>query len=120
MIRRPARKPATPAAPTVAPVKRRRFLCRLLVEIEVDERLLADVLTDEWRSLFYRSVQTAGDVADHLAYNLVQDRHLSSLDGFADQPEDRAIVLHIETEDPAEEIEPQVSPAAKTRTRRKT
>jgi hypothetical protein len=94
------------AAQSVSPVapKRRRFLVRLLVEIDLDERLLADVLTDEWRQQHYATVRTAEDVADHLAFNLVQGRSLATLDGFADQPEDRARLLGLEIEDPAVEV----------------
>lgn len=80
------------------PARRRRFLVPLEVEIEVDDRLLADVLTDEWREQFYR-LADARDVAAHLAFNLVQDRRLGSLDGFADQPEERAKILDISFEE---------------------
>jgi len=100
--RRARSRRRSPIAPVVstAPItpKRRRFLVGLLVEIEIDEQLLAGVLTDEWRDRFYQ-LWTAEDVAGHLAYNLAQDRRLSSLDGFADQDEDRARVLHIEVDE---------------------
>ncbi len=94
----------TTTAPTPV-VHRRRFSVRIDVEIEIDERLLASVLTEAWRAVFYRLL-TAEDVASHLAYNLVQDRKLTSLDGFADQPEDAARILDIDVvdDDDVEEI----------------
>ncbi len=82
--KRKIRSPVPPPEEKV-PSRRRRFLVQIGVEIEVDERLLASVLTAEWRQNFYR-LTTPGDVAGHLAYNLIQDRRLSSLDGFAEQP----------------------------------
>jgi hypothetical protein len=64
------------------------------VEIEIDARLLAQVLTAKWRQRHYQLL-TSSDVAGHLAYNMVQGRRLTSLDGFADQPEDAARVVDI-------------------------
>jgi hypothetical protein len=84
-----------------APVRKRRFSAVIYVEIEIDESLLTDVLTDEWQKNFYRLI-TAADVAGHLAYNLIQDRRLSSLDGFADQPEGAARILNVNAEDTQE------------------
>lgn len=70
----------------------------LLVEIEVEERLLDDALTAEWQQNFY-CLTSPVDVAGHLTYNLIQGRRLSSLDGFADQPESAARILDIHVED---------------------
>jgi hypothetical protein len=60
------------------------------VEIEVAQGLLDGVLTDEWRShfyKFYRPEEVAGNLAYNHVANLVND--VSSLDGFADrQPKD--------------------------------
>jgi hypothetical protein len=80
-------------------------LVTLLVEIDIDQSLLDDVLTDEWRKSFYGDVRAAEDVADHLAFNLAQNRKLSSLDGFADQHEDQACVMCIEVDAPAVEVD---------------
>lgn len=84
---------------------RRKFLVGLAVEVEVDQRLLDDVLTDEWRAQFYPDIRAPGDVAEHLAFNLVQGRRLSSLDGFADQSDERARVVDVEVDDPAVKID---------------
>lgn len=99
-----SRSKPRPAAALVTDPKCRKFLVSLLVEINVDQRLLDGVLTAEWRGHFYGDVKTAEDVADHLAFNMIQDRRLSSLDGFADQPEDRALIVSIEVDDPAVEV----------------
>lgn len=72
----------------------RRFLVSIQVEIEVDQRVIDDVLTDAWRADYY-PLHSPGDVAAHLAYNLVQGSQLSDLDGFADQAPDRARVVTI-------------------------
>lgn len=78
------------------PPPKRRFLVSALIEITIEEHLLTDVLTDEWRQTFY-ALTTAEDVAGHLAYNLIQGRRIGSLDGFADQSEDAARIIEIDT-----------------------
>ena len=103
----PARSPAADPRLTRVhleekPSLKRRFSVRLDIEIEVDACLLADVLTDEWQQRFY-PLSTAEAVAGHLAYNLIQDRRLSSLDGFADQHEGAACILDACVDD-SEEI----------------
>lgn len=82
---------------------KRRFWVRIDALVEIDDRLLEGVLTDEWRQDYYRLL-TASDVATHLGYNLIQGSRLSSLDGFADQPEDRATLLEIDVDDWADEV----------------
>ena len=77
---------------------KRRFLVPIYVEIAIEERLLTDVLTDEWRHNFY-PLAAAPEVASHLAYNLIQGRRLQSLDGFADQPEEAARILDIDMDE---------------------
>lgn len=91
----PRRAKSTPQKP---PSRKRRFLVPINIEIEVDERLLTNVLTEEWRQNFYR-LTNPSDVAGHLAYNLIQDRRLSSLDGFADQPESAARIIDVHFDD---------------------
>ena len=66
----------------------------MTVEIEVDQRVFDAVLTDEWRAQYYR-FHTPEEVGAHLAYNLIQGRTLSSLDGFADLPDDLARVIAV-------------------------
>jgi hypothetical protein len=90
--------------PPESPPVLRKFVVRIDVEIEVDQRVLDAVLTDAWRERFYR-LWTPGDVAGHLAYNLTQGAALSGLDGFADQPDDRACVLSIDVDDDVTEVD---------------
>jgi hypothetical protein len=82
-------------------------------EVSIDERLLEDVLTEEWRSSFY-PLHTPADVAEHLAFNLIQGRSLSSLDGFADQD---SLRVHLDFDelvtDVAEVGEREISEAAR-------
>jgi hypothetical protein len=80
----------------------------LTVELSVDQRLLDEVLTDEWRASFYK-LRTPADVADHLAYNLMQGRPLATLDGFADQPEERARLHEVDFVEDADEGTKEVS-----------
>lgn len=75
-----------------AKVKPRVFSCRFIVTVEVSQKLLDDVLTDEWRSHYY-NLHTPEDVAAHLAYNFMRDVPLSLLDGFADQPASAARMI---------------------------
>lgn len=71
------------------PVMRRFKVTKTVtVELSIDRRVLDDVLTDEWRSSFYR-LHKPEDVAEHLAFNFMQGRPLHTLDGFADQPDER-------------------------------
>lgn len=81
---------------------RRQFSVSLDVLIEVDDALLVDVLTDEWRAQFY-PLRTPADVAGHLARNLVRGSSLGDLDGFADQPPERAQVVEIDCDDVVED-----------------
>lgn len=64
-------------------------------EIEVDQSVI-DSVTDEWRSNFYRDVETPQDVAEHIAFNMiVHGCQLSGIDGFADKPDSSAkLVVH--------------------------
>ncbi len=74
------------------------------VEVSVDQRVLDDVLTDEWRSSFYK-LYTPGDVAEHLAFNFMQGRDLHMLDGFADQDPERARLHDVSWEEAPEGLE---------------
>jgi hypothetical protein len=60
--------------------------------IGIDNAVIAAV-DDYWRSQFY-DLHDSTDIAEHIAVNLVLRRvKLSYLDGWADQPDDRAVVL---------------------------
>ena len=60
--------------------------------IELDDAVM-DTVTDEWRSVF-SNLHTVEDIAEYIGYNLViNNAHLSMLDGWADQPDDNAIVI---------------------------
>jgi len=62
-------------------------------EIELDEKLITRALTEEWRSNFY-DLATAGEVASHVAYNLVTNAiTLKQMDGFADLSESTVKVV---------------------------
>lgn len=69
-------------------------------KVTIDQRLLDDVLTDEWRGNFY-NLQDPGAVAEHVAYNFLRggtDR-VNNLDGFADQKENAAVVTEMSWDD---------------------
>jgi hypothetical protein len=83
----------------------RRFWVQMEVEVMVSQALLDSVLTEEWRSVMYPTVNTPALVAEHLAFNLVQGRGLTNLDGFADQKEDAATCTDPEVVD-SHELEP--------------
>lgn len=92
----------------------------LEVEVEVDDALLESVLTDEWRAHYY-ALHAPEEVAEHLAYNLVQGSSLASLDGFADQPPLAAKILRVVTDDAVELLDdpprPSRAPARRPRPR---
>ena len=61
---------------------------------------MIDVVDDEWRKVLY-ALHTPEDIAAHIAYNMVVNHsNLSSLDGWADQPDENAWLgyVHWETE----------------------
>jgi hypothetical protein len=60
---------------------------------------------------------TSSEVAGHLAYNMVQGRRLTSLDGFADQPEDAARVLDIYVDDDVTETNTESPTQPRSRTK---
>lgn len=70
---------------------KRRFLVEISGEaiIELDDAVI-DVVDDEWRSVFYE-LRTPEEIAEHVAHNLIVNKwSLSSLDGWADQPDGNA------------------------------
>jgi len=70
------------------------------VIIELDEKVI-DVVDDEWRSQLY-NLETPEDIAEHVAYNLIQGSRLSQLDGWADQPDENARIVQNNMEDDIE------------------
>ncbi len=83
--------------------KFRRFAVSISLEIDVDESLLTSVLTDEWRGKFY-NFTSAGEVAEHLAFNLLGGHDVNQLDGFADQLNDAAEIIRDSMDAETEEI----------------
>lgn len=51
-------------------------------EVSLSKKLLEEVGKPEWQADLYR-LPTTKDVANHVAYNLLQGRSLMQLDGFA-------------------------------------
>lgn len=92
---------------------RRRFRVMIETVVEVEDALIADVLTDEWRERFY-PLRDPGDVAAHLAFNLVQGRSVESLDGFADQAPSSASLVVMDLHDGVvvdELLDPEIQPS---------
>lgn len=77
--------------------RRRRFYVEFSAHIDIDQRLLDAVLTNEWRGIYY-DLMNEHEVAEHLAWNLAKGRELSSLDGFADRKPVDAALLDFVTE----------------------
>ena len=62
------------------------------VVIDLDEKVIS-VVNDEWRKSLY-DLHTPEDIAAHIAYNLVVNKiPLSSMDGWADQPNENARII---------------------------
>lgn len=59
------------------------------VELEQD---VIDAVTDEWRSSLY-DLWTVEQIVEHVGLNLKEGVSLSSLDGWADQPDSNAKVV---------------------------
>ena len=64
------------------------------VIIRLDQSVL-DVVDEDWRDQFYE-LWTDDEIVEHVCYNLLVNRiPLSSMDGWADQPKDRAeLIVH--------------------------
>ena len=79
----------------------RKFHIEWVVEcdIELDEEVI-DRVDDEWRAVLYGNLNTPGEIAEHIAYNLVMNNAgLSILDGWADMRNDQAKVISQDTYD---------------------
>jgi len=82
--------------PAAEPAKRRKFkvVFSVEVEIEIDDDVVQDALSEDFKASFYKLDDAAG-VAEHLAYNFIANRaKLGSLDGFAHWPDDKAKMTH--------------------------
>jgi len=63
--------------------------------VTVSVKIHQDVITqvdDEWREMFY-DLNTESEIVDHIAFNLLSGFRLSQLDGFANLPDDYAVLL---------------------------
>ena len=92
MSERPMKAGRTPRRSPQAPVTRARTFrveVTLVAEITIDERVFAIVRDPEWQRQFYQ-FELDAEVVQHLAYNLLQERRFTSLDGFADLEEKQA------------------------------
>jgi len=59
--------------------------------IEINDAVIKSV-DENWRAFFY-NLTTAQEIAEHIAYNIiVNGATLSRLDGFADLPDDYAVL----------------------------
>lgn len=61
---------------------------KIFAILTLDDRVI-DAVDDEWRSHLY-DLKTPEKIAEHIAFNLLQGRSLSDLDGWADQPDSNA------------------------------
>lgn len=86
---------------------KRKFLVHFegSAELEIDDELLKSCNTDEWRQQMLQFTRDEQFV-EHIAYNMVLNNlDLIQIDGYADQPKERAKVLRVpDWEVEAEEI----------------
>jgi hypothetical protein len=75
---------------------KRRYAFSVVVEgvLECDPEVV-DRVDDEWRKTFYH-LMTEEQVVEMLAFNLVQERALSSLDGWGDCENSQAQVQSVD------------------------
>lgn len=63
-------------------------------KILINDEVMHSVDNDEWREMFYGSLTTPDEIAEHIAYNMiVNDAGLSMLDGFANFPDEYAQII---------------------------
>jgi len=70
--------------------------------IRLDTKVIEQV-DDNWRKVFY-DLRTPNEIVEMIAYNMLQGRSLSRMDGFADLP-DGYVYWGIEPEYEFEDIE---------------
>ena len=78
----------------------RKFFVSWVVEceLELDENVI-NVVDDDWRKYLY-NLNTAEEIAEHLAYNFVMNRtRLSMLDGWANMKDTQAETVSLDTYD---------------------
>ncbi|HMI84844.1 MAG TPA: hypothetical protein VK550_12175 [Polyangiaceae bacterium] len=97
-----------------ASARRRKFVVYVSVEVEIDQRLLDSVLTDEWRAQMFPFYKPE-EVASHLVFNLIQGTPLTSIDGYADQDPERVKMGHIDTDETVEINDPKPTPRPRTK-----
>ena len=68
----------------------KEYESNVLVTVKIHPDVFAQV-DDEWREMFY-DLNTESDIVDHIAYNLMKGRTLSQLDGFANLPNEYAVM----------------------------
>lgn len=62
-------------------------------KISINDDVIRSV-DDKWREMFYQTLITPQDIAEHIAFNIiVNDVKLSMLDGFADFPNRYAKII---------------------------
>jgi len=65
--------------------------CTCEIILDIDQAVF-DAVTDEWRESLY-DLKTIDDIVEHIAFNMIQGRKLSHLDGWADQPDSNVRVI---------------------------
>jgi len=71
-------------------VKKFKVVFEVVTFVDVDEEVLADAMSEDFRKSFY-NLPDEKAVASHLAYNFVANRaDLPQLDGFAHWSKDKA------------------------------
>lgn len=75
---------------------KRAYKFSVVVEgvLECDDDVVTRV-NDEWRRQFYQ-LHTDAEVVEMLVFNLVQERNLSSLDGWGDCKNDQARIKELD------------------------
>ena len=64
------------------------------VKIKINKVVIAQV-DDEWKKTFY-DLDLSEEIVEHVAYNLLQGRRLSQMDGFADLPDELAVLEDVD------------------------
>jgi hypothetical protein len=82
---------------------KRKFYVTFTAEIAIDDKLLKSI-DDEWRERFY-GLDSDEQIAEHLAFNLAQNRRLATLDGFADRKGSEVTLVDFRTEGAEESFE---------------
>lgn len=88
-------------------MSRRKFFLEFngRAAIELDDKVIS-VVDDEWRKSLY-NLNTSEEIASHVGFNLViNGLRLSSMDGWADQPDSNARLLNVDWDIHAKEAKP--------------